>query len=287
MKTTLVLGAGASKPFGYPLGPELKDVFKQKLSDYEFRQSLNAIGYEHDLMSDLADCLNYGRCATIDELLDAKKRFRQIGGIIIAKSLIEHEKIQGIFPAKDWLGAILDKLLPKILRSEELNLSIVTLNYDRTVEFFFDRIAKVDGREEDEERTRSALKSIPIIHPHGCLGSLEDFEYGNPRQATNTDLTRRAGENIMIISDKLEDSKPYADAQSCLAQSERIICLGFAYHPSTMKYLFNDVSPSKIELVGTCFKLNEERMDYLKAWPNNTMRLVGVKSDQLINELIF
>ena len=286
MKTTIILGAGASKPYGFPLGPELKQIVTQYARERSVQERLKQLHYQPQHLDELVECLRYGRFPTVDEFLDAKKSFREIGGYIIAESILNHEVKDMIFPARDWLAVLYTKLHRKIVSGEPLNLTIITLNSDRTVEYFFSKVTRYDCREDEEEKVAEVIKSIPILHPHGSLGPLSELSYGldgGPRDASKI---RHAGKRIQIISDKLEDSAAYTEAQNALEYTDRILFIGFAYHPSTMESLLKKVDLERTELIGTSLQLSKERADAVTEWSRSKIKLQAIDANVFIGKNI-
>ena len=286
MKTAIILGAGASQPYNFPLGPELKGIVTHFAAEHSAQGFLDQLGYERAHLQDLTECLRYGRFETIDEFLDAKKSFREIGGYIIAQAILRSETNSSLFPARDWLATLFAKIYKKVLAKEDLNISFITLNYDRTLEYFFSKITKYDCREDEEKEVATALSRIPILHPHGSLGSLTELPYGLNGEPSEAIKIQGAGKRIQIISDKLEDSPAYIEAQRELEGVDRILFMGFAYHPSTMGTLLKNIDPEKTELIGSSFNLSKERANSVIAWSKSTIKLQGVGANSFITDNI-
>lgn len=282
MKTTLVVGAGASAPFGFPLGSELKTIVTQYARERSIRNRLEQLNYPASHLDELDECLRYGRYQTIDEFLDAKKRFREIGGYIIAEAILNQENHDRVFPARDWMATLFTKLYNKIVSTEKLDLTIVTLNYDRTIEYFFSKVTKYDCREDEEDTVSDALSKIRVLHPHGSVGTLQELPFGMIRGPREAHVVRDAGRRIQIISDKLEDSEAFLTARGVLASSDRILFIGFAYHPSTMSALFKDVNLSRTELIGTSYGLSAERINAVKEWSGSKIQLRPTVAEEFI-----
>lgn len=275
MTTAILLGAGASKPFGFPLGPELKQIVTQCARDNGIQQRLKQLGCDSSHLTDLVECLRYGRFATIDEFLDAKKSFREVGGYIIAESILQRENRDNIFPIRDWFHFLYSKLHKKALSGETPNVVFVSLNYDRSLEYFFSMVAKYDCREDEEEKVRRTLSAIRVYHPHGSLGSLSDLPFGCEKGPPDAEKMRQAGRRIQIISDRLEESPAFVEAQKVLASADRILFIGFAYHPSTLGTLLKNVNLEKTELAGTTLNLDPSRVEEVRKWAGIRIQLVN------------
>jgi len=149
-KTVFILGAGASKPYGFPTAAELRrniiykfsDMFKRSLADH------NAIDLSKiDLRKDfekLISTFRYSSTKSIDLFLSRNKQFYEIGKRIITY-LIANFEINSKFredieyPQFDWYMYLYDLLTDKISKTENLEalfkqnkVSFITFNYDRS-----------------------------------------------------------------------------------------------------------------------------------------------------------
>ncbi len=93
-KIVLVLGAGASKPYGYPVGEKLITYICKSLDDNnskEFRE-LKKLGFEDKLIDSFKSELKNSQRASIDAFLEYRPDFERIGKFIIALSLLPCEQ---------------------------------------------------------------------------------------------------------------------------------------------------------------------------------------------------
>ena len=67
-------------------------------------------------------------------------------------------------------------MAPKPEDIGKVPLTIITFNYDRSIEAFLFQSIKYRYKMRDDE-TRSVFNSLPIIHPHGILGEYPDVPY--------------------------------------------------------------------------------------------------------------
>jgi len=97
-KTVFVLGAGASKPYGFPLGIELKDTMIANLSNAVFQVVLKKHNFDQSLIDDFVEALPRTYHSTIDIFLEKKRKYREIGAYVIAHSLLPLENSNLLFP---------------------------------------------------------------------------------------------------------------------------------------------------------------------------------------------
>ena len=131
--TVLILGAGASKPYGYPVGSRLKDLIIANLeSNYA------NFYYTQDQISKFRDKLLNSRLYSIDKFLTGYgEEFSGIGKLAIAQALIgtESRDVYSCNGEEDWYGYICNSLHASTPDEfYENKLSIITFNYDRSLE---------------------------------------------------------------------------------------------------------------------------------------------------------
>lgn len=285
MSTVIVTGAGASHPFGFPLGSELIDDIKKTLQSANVAQWGQSVGFSLDLINDFKEVLAGTRHATIDQFLEAKKEFRQIGGCLIAQIIYFREKHAQLFPVRDWHTPLDHVLFRNYMEgTKSTDLTFVTLNYDRSLEYLFSKLHRYDCHHAHESQYCSYLSEIPIVHAHGSLGTLEELEYGlQDGRSIDWQKVKQAGSRIQIISDTLEKSPTFKLAQKVLEGAEKVICLGFAYHPSTLSTLFRNIDFSKTQFIGTAKDLAAYRLENVKHWSKNSADLHPKDACQLMN----
>jgi hypothetical protein len=120
-------------------------------------------------------------------------------------------------------------------------LSIITFNYDRSLEqFFFSALLHRFGRNEWE--TAEAISHIPVIHVHGHLGELpwKADRAGEIRPYTNeltAETLRIASQSIKIIHEDIDNTAEFERARSLIQGAQRLFFLGFGYHPKNLQRL--------------------------------------------------
>jgi hypothetical protein len=172
--TTLILGAGASVQYSYPLGEALT---KQVISLLGNPNSIPAgilrdLDYSTDVMKQFQDALFFSGKSSVDAFLEHRDEFLGIGKAAIGCSLIPNEHMEQLFQVdKGWYQYLFGALNCKQSEFADNALSVVTFNYDRSLECYLHAcLANTYGL--SEERAAELLEHIPIIHVHGSLGGL-------------------------------------------------------------------------------------------------------------------
>lgn len=274
-KTVLILGAGASADFGFPIGSELLDLILLHL--FCDKKPDNS-GYQSDMVNQLLK--NFTGKIKVDEMIDFKyflwKEYQDnfiyeirnvkdkikilsidrlvneygnqnstnIGKLAIAYFLygfeyasLENDK--GYFnDCKDvWMYHLVKLLKTYAINEIKENLQIITFNYDRVLEHY------LFSQDKD---LYNALKDN-ITHFYGSLGNYEspDTKYG----LKNDDLNVEVLNKFQLIYDERTDSK---ETQEKLENAKNIYFLGFGYDNTNLKKLgFFDISLENKTISGT------------------------------------
>ncbi len=280
-RTVLVLGAGASMHLDFPSGIKLMNTIVEGLRNRgSLFQYLSQYSTRPAEISDFSDALNYSGTTSIDQFLEHRNEYIDIGKRAIAYVLCPLEKKDSLFRAKNnWYKYIFDKMNGPFDEFSKNKLSIITFNYDRSFEeFLFNSVQNFYGKTYDE--TVEVIKKINIIHVHGQLGYLPwqntksntSKIYSNDSNAAILDI---AAKQIKIIHENIEESVELNKARTLLDAAERICLLGFGYHDINMKRLrFRDIDTQNKQLiVGSAFGLTELEKN----------RIIGKYKDSQLN----
>lgn len=247
--TVLILGAGASKPFGYPLGRELLLTIKKELSypeSHPLKKALIGLGIKEKHIYDFRSELTYADPPSVDAFLEDRRDYIDIGKLAMAICLIRCEKDLALFnihcePAQhdSWYRYLMDKMHALDLEEFKHNkLSIITFNYDRSLEHYLFTTLKHRLNISDDN-CASTLSYLRIIHIHGRLGALPWQANGgreyNPH--SKPEETRTAAQEIKIVSEKDENASVFNDAFNLMAQADKIYFLGFGYYDTNLRRL--------------------------------------------------
>ena len=266
----LVLGAGASNPYGFPLGADLKNsiVATQKpMLEHELR----VLHYDNATITEFRDALRYGSHATIDIFLERKTNFREIGAYFIAEAISRCESHDALFSRQDWYADLFRLLGLETLGGEMPDVSIVTLNYDRSLEHFLAKNIDYNCPHELVERAHERRKSLKIVHAHGSLGPYPETMYGSA--SGHSESLRRAAESIRIVSDRLDESPDFRAAQGLVAQAKHVVFLGFGYNDRTLLALLSGVDREQTQFYGTAMNLSGESKQSVSEFFHNNIIL--------------
>lgn len=287
-KTTLILGAGFSIPYGYPSG---KNLIKH------IREMKNVDG--SPTIDRLKHTIKYTKIRSIDSFLNAHKDFHSVGIEQIALKLYNTERnylLRSLSPAeeKDFDSKdIVELLLNSINEDDFHKFKIITFNYDRHLEwsFYMKLLYKYQG---DKKAAMQALGKLEIVHVHGSMipfskfktdgtelqkgqwvpyGVQIDYEDDKDICMKETYLKvylQYAQDNIQTIyTNTVKNEK----IESILQGSTRVFFLGFAFEERNMALL--GINPENVNkrvpyywsgktVYGTCYDMETVEINKIK-----------------------
>src|SRR3990172_1198198 len=206
--TVFVLGAGASAPYGYPVGRVLVEQIVTRGVPEGSVLHTNAF-------REFQTILKESGADSIDAFLERRTDLLPLGKLAIAHALIgyeQHERLwedtritkTGPVPIDNWYKYLLNKLLVDVPfdKLAEMPISFVTFNYDRSLEhFLFTALMRRYGKPEQD--VAAVLQRIPIVHVYGDLGPLPwQTRQGvkiRPYAAAAEALVKEAASQIQIL----------------------------------------------------------------------------------------
>lgn len=254
--TVLVLGAGASRFYGYPLGGELTGELIRSLSNAEkhsLGKELIALGWESSVMKQFAEELLLSQHYSVDAFLEDRPEFTELGKLAIAAALLPREHIRAPFDQGGWYKYMFNRLL-KSDASRTSPLTILTYNYDRSLDYYLHTACRHRFNFSDEQAIER-MKTVEIIHLHGHLGHLPHQKHeGEPYGALlRHDHLKNAAASIRIIHEDMENDPPFLLARDRLSMASTVCFMGTSYHPKNIQRLCPATWVNKVpRIMGTC-----------------------------------
>lgn len=245
---TLVLGAGASRPYGFPSGAELVEqalLLKPELRPLEDTARIGNLGLDIEEFVEFRDALRRSLVTSIDVFLETRHDLMRVGMRVIAGLLLPHENpdVIRVNVEGGWYDYLANLLhAPSVDEWRKNKLKIVTFNYDRSLEFAL--WGALGARYSlDGDAALDVLRSIPIVHVYGSLG-----RFGLPGSSlvsghreyspfATSETVDAAALQIKILHESDDDSPELRRAHEFLRSSQRIIFLGFGYHETNVRRL--------------------------------------------------
>jgi hypothetical protein len=157
-------------------------------------------------------------------------RLLELGKLAIAYCLVPYEQAWTLFRKRenDWYEYLFKGLNALFEEFSKNRLSIVTFNYDRSLEHYLLTAIKNSYGKSDEE-SENAFANIKIVHAYGQLGPAPYPDKKRlPYMPHNSDMVhvKRAAEGIKLYT---EAQPALETAHKILREAEAICFLGFGF----------------------------------------------------------
>lgn len=299
----LVLGAGASCDYGFPLGVKLKRDIIDYFSSGSNRQALASMhSIPVDFQLKFCDELKNSSLASIDSWLEGRPEYTELGKTAICFQIGKQEyrgrledRYDGHGSQSGWYHVLWQKMKAgaKTLKDlSENRISIVTYNYDRSLEEFLMKSAKATfGR--SQEQCAEYLNKIPIIHVHGQTGYL-DWQ-ANPRSlpvkhyagdSMDWEIAQECAKGIYIVHDS-DEGPNYKSARDLISKASAIYFLGFGYAYENLQRLSDGNENACKEILGTIKIISEYPVHIREGSHNGFGKIIFLKNvsiPTLLNE---
>lgn len=285
-KTVFVLGAGASMPYGFPSGAELRKLlcvpatndFSKRVVDWV--TPLEKYGISERDSIRFAESFLKSKVVSIDSFLSRRSNdFGEIGKTAIAAIICAFEEPAALHKTDnedDWYEYLWNAMTSGVHKCDELagnQVSFITFNYDRSLEYFLLQSCKETFGVSHQEAVK-ALEPIKIIHVYGQLGLL-DFEESFQTRAYETKVGARdlsiASRGIKIIPEARDDAPEFLAARELFSLAEQICFLGFGFDPLNVSRLnlepeisIRRISGTPIRIAASMYNKTRAEQDAIK-----------------------
>jgi len=260
-RTVLVLGAGASEPYGFPVGASLARLISQQatqlgealqrgtghpLRDIALPMVLNG-ALDIVQVRAFPKAFRESSCSTVDEFVEARGNHRFLTFVKLATVhvLTQHERMETLFPDAgnrpaelneevDWYRYLFGFLrTPSPTDFADNQLKVITFNFDRSFEYRLFLMVRASYGLSAEDAGR-LVAAIPVFHVHGALGGPrwlgesrpDSRDYSpDPSSEQQVELMDR----IRLVHEELPDSE-LEPAWRWLEEAQTIAFIGFGYH---------------------------------------------------------
>lgn len=269
IRTCFVLGAGASKPYGFPLGRELKQRVVEITTRPRVTSPLQQLGFDRNgELGSFGRALAGSRLPSVDAFLANRlEEFGAVGRAAIAEALIGFERrnlLSGeLDPDDDWYGYLWHHLTSHGREGFKANrVSFVTFNYDRSLEWYLiDAYHHTYG--VDLVAAQEAVAgSIEIVHVHGQLAPLAIGSHSIGRAYEHTvtaSAVEQAAQGIVVLPQAEDNSPAFGRARTLVWEASQVVFLGLGYDADNMRRLGIDELDSNrdpvLTLMGTAYGL--------------------------------
>ncbi len=290
--TVFILGAGASKPYGYPTGRKLREYICNKMpSDvgtylYRGKDPLDKNEARHTIKEaeELAYVFSTSSTSSIDLFLSRNTNFEDIGKLGIIVSMFEAETNSGFneaskYPEQDWYFYLYNRMTNTLTSPDDLDcyknnkVEFITFNYDRSLEHYFEQSFYHSFYDSFSKRPPNLKDILPfeITHVYGQFAPLPwqvergGYKYGLDRtNVAGKVLAEDLTGNIEVIYDRT-DHEITDKAKKIISEAKRVFFLGFGFAEENLKVLG---LPGNLsfghEIYGTAFGMTDKEIGELK-----------------------
>jgi hypothetical protein len=254
-ETVFILGAGASIPYGFPSGKTLVSEIIMTSRGTSLFSDL----FPQDLRQDFSNALDLSFAPSIDDFLEKRPEFMQIGKFAISYQLIQKEDPRAISrdTKGNWYELLWHCMQAKVEDFANNKVSFITFNYDRSLEFFLQRsLMNYFGISKD--KANKIINDIPIIHIHGMLGSFEEGQpfYRDYDPQISSDIIKTGAEMIRVFhEDYAEAGEIVRNAELLLQNAKKICFLGFGYHSVNIERIHLNQYSLGTSMFGTVYQM--------------------------------
>lgn len=244
-KTTLVLGAGSSLAMGYPLGSGLRRKILALATHDEATLTFrieSGLQHKQNELWDFLDAFSKSQALSIDSFLARRSEFMAIGKHAIAAVMLACEAPNQLHETDHpdhWYQYLFHGLAKDDWASVDFsNLSIVTFNYDRSLEEYLLQSLMASYKKTRDEAC-AKLRELEIVHVYGALGNAEPWSSNYLEYGLGFDASRclAAATSIEVIPEGRDNAPSVIKARDLLHKADVLAVLGFGFDALNLKRL--------------------------------------------------
>jgi hypothetical protein len=293
--TVFVLGAGASEPYGLPLGGTLRTNILERYRDDAARTMhiFNTTPFDRNQLDRFVNSLRYSGLLSVDAFLERQPKFMEIGKSIMGIELLHAEVHERLWQVdENWLTYLYGHMIGNSLEDFANNkVAFITFNYDRCIEHFFFISLKNSFGKSDEETARIAEK-IQVVHLHGKLGHLPWQKGQNAIEFGDNQIDIRKMEIVtneikVMHEDHTLDGRDaeFNLAHAMLTNARRVYLMGFGFGARNVQRLKLDMlKPHVFE--GTALGLTQKELGECRLLCGGKVHLQPMDCLQLMRQRV-
>ena len=209
--------------------------------DHPHHSLLRSCGFSSGELRDFGSQLRASAQPSVDAFLEHRKEFLDLGKCAIAAALIPYEQEDRLLTVpseEDWYRYLFQQLDTSRIGFSSNQLSIVTFNYDRSLEaFWFRRCLAILGPYSSVEAAQRLPK---VVHMYGSLGPLPSSGASNAVKygvgAASRQLIELAVSGLQLVGNP-EQTDQFDEAKGLIEGAFRVFFLGFAFNEDSLTRL--------------------------------------------------
>jgi len=282
-ETVFILGAGASCPYGYPSGRELRqEICSSFVSDSSaYFRAQGATHPEIHIALNKAETFvkkfHNSSTQSIDLFLARNPEFMVMGKWAIIFRIFAAEKKskfreQMEHKNLDWYSYLFERLTDDLVKKEDYTrfgddnkVSFISFNYDRSLEHFLyvsllNSFSNIPVGEIKEQ-----LNKHRIIHIFGQVAGLDWQELDNKIEYGRDDIDiQRLADKLRIIYEKNENPV-FEEAHELIRKAKRIFFLGFGYAKENLEILkIPEIIRDEQKIYGTALNFTKKEINSIQ-----------------------
>jgi hypothetical protein len=273
--TVLILGAGASQPYGFKTGQAQLDWARS----LDVSVLPTEIGpFPRTLVPQLQSALRNTGERSIDAMLRADSPLLPAAKALMARDLLRAERSTiPLGPEKDayWYRTLYAALPRSTLEEfRRAPVTIYTFNYDRSLDDFLWRALTQAFPLASGVEIAQALDCIGPFHLHGRLGRLcaespggeEIIPYGGDLSTGNVTSSdaKAAADQIKLISETTALDEFFMRARDAIASADCVVFLGFAFHPDNLgKFQLQNCLRASTQVFASAYRLTQQQVAHI------------------------
>lgn len=242
--TTLVLGAGASNPYGLPTSADLKKIIIEDTPSPTIHD-LHPNDHMNDVLEsiqssirDMSRAFSRSGQYSIDSFLELRREYEKTGKICAVTYLLEKEAEAASNPtiAGDWYQWLFSHIVKDNIDEFLRHVNIVTFNYDRTLEISLMTML-IHSLKLESDRAESIVNNLPIVHVYGSHSSPIQYRPHLGHFVINYTYSSivESSKNIRIIDPSHNViTKELEYARTMIGNSSQIVFLGFGFNENNL-----------------------------------------------------
>jgi hypothetical protein len=260
-RSLFVLGAGASRPFGFPVGEDLR----QQIISAPNSDLIKFCGVQPTTLAEFTD--DFRRSGfSIDRFLAHRPEYERVGRLSIASALLPaesdgHLHASGGTGDSDWYRSLWLRLTDGLTEKEQLahnNVRFITFNYDRSLERYLHLTAAAAFGLSMDQAYQLVERLFPT-HVYGALGKYRatngDYSYGG-----DSPMFQQAADGLLVMPNARPDADPALE--DAFGWAQQVFFIGFSFDPmncarlGALRPLSSISQAGPIRVHGTAWKFN-------------------------------
>lgn len=307
--TVLVLGAGASADFGLPIGRGLVTEIGRFVEAENHRGAGPPRVHDRIALSNFARALMLSAQTSVDRFVEHRRDLLGTAKLATACALVRKENPDLLFgpnggfvrASEHWYEHLLEALDTSAESFKDNKLSVVTFNYDRSLEYYL-LTALMNRYGLDRGAAVKLARAIEVVHVYGDLGEFYNNEDPLFRDYARHDEQKWfdiAASRLHLVPEERsqgpEGTTPQAErAKELLRTAQRVYFLGFGFDTLNLTRIRPTRTDVQMRVFASAYdvrealryEINQRLMEWLREAGQTTYSIkIGRSEDRILEFL--